>query len=66
VPGERAQALERVGAIVEEPRFHSQLSGRENLKIVAAVRGPRVRERIEPALARVGLAERADDKVRKY
>jgi ABC-2 type transport system ATP-binding protein len=42
VPRERARALERVGAIVEEPRFHPQLSGRENLKIVAAVRGPHV------------------------
>src|SRR5262245_22938370 len=26
VPSERAQALERIGAIVEEPRFHDQLS----------------------------------------
>jgi ABC-2 type transport system ATP-binding protein len=66
VPAERSQALERVGAIVEEPRFHGHLSGRENLRIVAAVRGPEVRERIEPALARVGLSERADDKVRRY
>jgi ABC-2 type transport system ATP-binding protein len=66
VPAERARALQRVGAIVEEPRFHTYLSGRENLRIVAAARGPRVRERIEPALARVGLAERADDKVKKY
>ena len=31
VPAERAQALERVGAIVEEPRFHMYLTGRENL-----------------------------------
>jgi ABC-2 type transport system ATP-binding protein len=66
VPSERAQALERIGAIVEEPRFHTHLSGRENLAIIAAARGPHVRERIEPSLARVGLAERADDKVRKY
>jgi len=66
VPAERSQALERVGAIVEEPRFHGHLSGRENLRIVAAVRGPEVRERIEPALARVGLSERAEDKVRGY
>src|SRR5246127_1745091 len=40
VPAERAQALQRVGAIVEEPRFHPHLSGRENLRIVAAARGP--------------------------
>jgi len=66
VPEQRARALERVGAIVEEPRFHAHLSGRENLRIIAAARGPQVRQRIDPALARVGLAERADDKVKKY
>src|SRR3954447_13304059 len=31
VPRERAAALVRVGAIVEEPRFHGFLSGRDNL-----------------------------------
>jgi ABC-2 type transport system ATP-binding protein len=66
VPSGRAQALERVGAIVEEPRFHPHLSGRENLRIVAAVRGPESYARIAPALQRVGLSERADDKVKKY
>jgi ABC-type multidrug transport system ATPase subunit len=66
VPLERGRALERVGAIVEEPRFHMHLSGRENLSIVAAVRGPEVRERIAPALARVGLSERANEKVKSY
>jgi ABC-2 type transport system ATP-binding protein len=66
LPAERAQALRRVGAIVEEPRFHPNLTGRENLRIVAAVRGPEAHARIAPALARVGLAERADEKVKKY
>jgi ABC-2 type transport system ATP-binding protein len=66
LPAERAQALQRVGAIVEEPRFHSHLSGRENLRIIAAARGPEVHARITPALARVGLAERADEKVKRY
>ncbi|HEY5193318.1 MAG TPA: ABC transporter ATP-binding protein [Solirubrobacteraceae bacterium] len=66
VPSEHAGALERVGAIVEEPRFHPYLTGRENLSIVAAVRGPRAHERIAPALARVGLADRAEEKVKKY
>ena len=42
------------------------LTGRENLRVVAAARGPEVRSRIEPALARVGLAERADDRVESY
>jgi ABC-2 type transport system ATP-binding protein len=66
LPAERAQALERVGAIVEDPRFHPHLSGRENLRVVAAVRGADAQERIGPALARVGLSERADEKVKRY
>jgi ABC-2 type transport system ATP-binding protein len=66
VPAERSEALARVGAIVEEPRFHPQMTGRENLRIVAAARGPETHERIVPALRRVGLSERADEKVKKY
>ena len=66
VPAERELALQRVGAIVEDPRFYDHLSGRENLRIIAAVRGAEAHERIGPALARVGLSERADEKVRRY
>jgi ABC-type multidrug transport system ATPase subunit len=41
VPGQRHRALAWVGAIVDEPRFHGHLTGRENLKILAAARiGP--------------------------
>jgi ABC-2 type transport system ATP-binding protein len=66
VPRQRAQALRRVGAIIEEPRFYPHLSGRENLRVIAAMRGPQAGALIAPALARVGLAKRADDKVRGY
>ena len=66
MPHERREALARVGAIVEEPSFHKHLTGRENLWIVAAAREPAAHARIGPALARVGLAERADDRVRTY
>jgi ABC-2 type transport system ATP-binding protein len=66
VPDERAAVLARVGAIVEEPHFHGHLSGRENLRVVAAVRGPEAAGRIEGALARVGLTQRAGDRVRTY
>jgi ABC-2 type transport system ATP-binding protein len=66
VPAQRAAALARVGAIVEEPRFYPHLSGRENLRIIAAARGPQAHARIAPALARVGLADRAEDKVKSY
>jgi ABC-2 type transport system ATP-binding protein len=66
VPLEQARALERVGAIVEEPRFHMHLTGRENLRVVAAVRGVHASAQIDPALARVGLADRGDEKVKSY
>ena len=40
VPRDRARALARVGAIVDEPRFHGHLTGRQNLEILAAAREP--------------------------
>ena len=55
-----------MGAIVDEPRFHGHLTGRQNLQILAAAREPAARDRIEPALDRVGILHRADDRVSKY
>jgi ABC-2 type transport system ATP-binding protein len=66
VPGQRGRALARVGAIVDEPRFHGHLTGRENLKILAAARGGGAADQIAPALDRTGLTQRADDKVSAY
>jgi len=66
VPKDRAVALARVGAIVDEPRFHGHLSGRQNLQILAAAREPAARDRIGAALERVGLGHRGDDRVSKY
>jgi ABC-2 type transport system ATP-binding protein len=66
VPAERAAALAGVGAIVEEPRFHRYLTGRENLAVIAAAREREAHGRIEGALTRVGLAERADERVSTY
>src|SRR5688572_3285529 len=62
VPAEREDALARVGAIVEEPRFHPFLTGRENLEIIAAARDAAAFDRIDGALDRVGLAARADER----
>jgi ABC-2 type transport system ATP-binding protein len=66
IPEHRADALARVGALVEEPRFHTHLTGRENLRIIADVRSIEARRRIEGALDRVGLSSRAGDRVRSY
>ena len=66
LPDERRPALARVGAIVEEPRFHGHLTGRENLRIVAAAREREAHGRIDGALARAGLTDRADERVKRY
>jgi ABC-2 type transport system ATP-binding protein len=66
VPAKRSAALLRVGAMAEEPRFLEHLTGRENLRINAAAREPEARGRIEAALERVGLAERAGERVARY
>jgi ABC-2 type transport system ATP-binding protein len=66
VPRHRDLALARVGAIVDEPRFHGHLTGRQNLQILAAARERAARDRIDASLERVGMMHRADDPVSKY
>ena len=66
VPAARRRALARVGAIVDEPRFHPHLTGRDNLRLLAAARGGEAGRRIDPSLERVGLTRRAGDKVSSY
>jgi ABC-2 type transport system ATP-binding protein len=66
LPAQRAAALARVGAIVEEPRFHPHLTGRENLDVHCAARERSAYGRIDGALARLGLEARADDRVKTY
>jgi len=66
MPREHGAALARVGAVVEEPRFHDHLTGRENLVVVSALISDEATQRIPAVLERVGLAARADDRVATY
>jgi ABC-type multidrug transport system ATPase subunit len=66
VPAQRGLALAKVGAMVGEPRFHRYLTGRDNLRVLAAAREPGADRRIESSLERVGLRERAGDRVATY
>src|ERR1700727_2164458 len=59
VPRERDKALARVGGIVDEPRFHPHLTGRQNLRLLAAAREPAARDPIGAALERGGPGPRA-------
>lgn len=63
-PGD-PRALERIGALVEEPALYPYLTGRGNLSVLARYKGIDT-DRIDPALELVGLLERATDKVRGY
>src|SRR6476646_4635493 len=53
VPDVRAAARARVGAIIEEPRFHGHMTGRQNLEVHAAARDASARGRIGAVLERV-------------
>ncbi len=66
VPAHRDLALARVAAIVDEPRFHGHLTGRENLQVLAAAREPEARGRIDASLERAGILHRAEDRVSRY
>jgi len=66
VVAERPRVLPRVGALIEQPALYTYLSGRDNLRAVAAVLGGVPEERIQAVLDLVGLRARQKDKVRTY
>jgi ABC-2 type transport system ATP-binding protein len=55
-----------VGALIESPAFYPYLSGRANLRALAASGAPTPKHRVEEVLELVGLRERGDDKVSNY
>jgi ABC-2 type transport system ATP-binding protein len=59
-------ALKRVGAIIEAPAFYENFSGRQNLRMLAAMSGGATTRAVEEVLELVGLRARAKDPVRVY
>lgn len=59
-------AIEKVGAIVENPDMYMYLSGYDNLKLVANLYTGITKERIEKVVKLVKLENRINDKVSKY
>ena len=55
-----------VGALVESPAFYPYLSGRDNLRALAASGAPVPARRVDEVLEVVGLRERGGDKVSRY
>jgi ABC-type multidrug transport system ATPase subunit len=59
------QIIDRVGAVVEQPRFFPAFSGQKNLELIArAIGAPR--RRVDKVLHAVGLGRRGTDKFRHY
>mgnify|MGYP005844106617 FL=1 len=65
VQREPAEALRRVGAMIEAPAFYPYLSGADNLRVLARAGGIPA-ERVGQVLATVELSDRARDKVATY
>jgi ABC-2 type transport system ATP-binding protein len=57
--------LHKVGAVIESPAFYPQLSGRDNLVVLAAL-GSLPTGRVASVLDRAGLAPSANDRYRTY
>ena len=60
------QRLFEIGSLIESPSFYPFLSGRENLRSLAAAGAPVPRTRIDELLTLVNLRDRAGDKVSGY
>ena len=60
------KAIERVGAIVENPDFYMYMSGRKNLELKARLYKDITKERIDEVIKLVVLENRINDKVSKY
>jgi ABC-2 type transport system ATP-binding protein len=63
--GDRRRLFE-VGALIEAPSFYPYLSGRENLRALAATGAPTPAARADELLELVNLRDRRDDKVSGY
>lgn len=55
-----------IGALIENPAFIEGYSGQENLKILSGIKSIVKKEDIDNVLDKVGLADAADKKFRKY
>ena len=65
VPRRLPSVIGRVGSIVETPTLFPRFTGRRNLEILGTIQGVGPKT-VADVLQRVGLAERADDRVKTY
>lgn len=63
---DRDQAIKNIGAMVEAPKFYENLSGYENLKLMAKLIDGTSDKDIDKLLELVGLKDRSKDKFASY
>ena len=63
----RKEILQRIGAIIEKPDLYKYLTAIENLNLFATMSGLKLtRKQLIDKLEKVGLADRADSKIKTY
>jgi ABC-type multidrug transport system ATPase subunit len=63
----RKEILQRTGAIIEKPDLYKYLTAIENMELFASMSGLKLgRKQLMDKLEKVGLAERADSKIKTY
>lgn len=60
------QCFRRIGALIESPSFYENLTAKENLKIIADLRGTQSKNSIEKALELVNLENETKKKVKQF
>jgi ABC-type multidrug transport system ATPase subunit len=65
-PGGSREVYGQVGALIERADLFLQLSARENLRLLGVMQGVSDGARVREVLARVGLADRAEDRVSRF
>jgi ABC-2 type transport system ATP-binding protein len=65
VPRHLPGVMDRIGALVEQPSFFPNFSGRRNLRLLARARGISA-QKVDAAIEQVGLAPRADSRFATY
>lgn len=60
------ECFSRIGALIEGPAFYENLTAKENLKIIADLRGTQSKNSIEEALKLVNLENETKKKVKQF
>ena len=60
------QIFNRIGALIESPAFYENLTAKDNLKIIADLRGTQSRDCIDRALMLVNLENETHKKVKQF